>query len=149
MGWVAIGDRAVGILFAMGAFAMGTVSVGSVSVGVVAVGGVSLGVVSLGGVAFGFLVLGSLAAGVFALGAFAIGWAGSSGGIAVARHFALGGLAIAEHPNDPAAAAFAAEHHLGAVFYSLLALVFILAVVPTAFAAWLTRRRSTSPSTSG
>jgi RNA polymerase sigma factor (sigma-70 family) len=149
LGWVAIGDRAVGILFAMGALATGTVSVGSVSVGVVAVGGVSLGVVSLGGVAFGFLVLGSLAAGVFALGAFAIGWTGSSGAIAVARYFALGGLAIADHPNDLAAAAFATEHHLAAVFYSLLALVFILAVVPTAFAARLTRRRSTSSSTSG
>jgi RNA polymerase sigma factor (sigma-70 family) len=149
LGWIAIGDRAVGILFAMGALAAGAVSVGSVSVGIVAVGGVSVGVVSLGGVAFGILVLGSLAAGVVAIGAFAIGWTGSSGAIAVARHFALGGLAIAEHPNDPAAAAFAAEHHLAAVFYSLLTLVFILAVVPTAIAAWLTRRRSTSPSTSG
>jgi RNA polymerase sigma factor (sigma-70 family) len=149
VGWIAVGDRAVGLLFAMGALAAGGVSVGSVSVGVIAVGGVSLGVVSLGGVAFGFLVLGSLAAGVFALGAFAIGWTGSSGAIAVAHHFALGGLAIAEHPNDAAAAAFAAEHHLATVFYSLLAIVFILAVVPTALVAWRTRRRGTSPSISG
>jgi hypothetical protein len=117
-------------------------------VGIVAVGGVSLGVVSLGGVAFGVLVLGSLAAGVFALGAFALGWTGASGAIAVARHFALGGLAIADHPNDSAAAAFASEHHLAAVFYSLLTLVFILAVVPTAFVAWRTRR-SSPPSLTG
>jgi hypothetical protein len=54
---------------------------------------------------------------------------------------ALGGLAIAEHPNDAAATAFAASHHLGAVFYGLLAAVFVLAVVPTALLAWRTRRQ--------
>jgi hypothetical protein len=145
LGWIAVGDRAVGVLFALGALAAGGVSVGSVSVGVVAVGGVSLGVLSLGGVAFGFLVLGSLAAGVFALGAFALGWTGASGAIAVAHDFALGGLALAEHPNDAAARAFAVEHHISAVFYSLLLLVFILAVLPTALLAWRTRRRRTPP----
>jgi RNA polymerase sigma factor (sigma-70 family) len=143
MGWVAIGDRAIGVFFAMGALAAGGVSVGSVSVGVVAVGGVSLGVLSLGGVAFGFLVLGSLAAGVFALGGFALGWTGASGAIAVAHDFALGGLAMAKHPNDAAAQVFATDHHLAAVFYGLLTLVFILAVVPTALAAWVTRKRGT------
>ncbi len=149
MGWIAIGDRAVGVLFAMGALAAGGVSVGSISLGVIAVGGVSVGVISLGGVAFGVLVLGSLAAGVFALGAFAIGWTGSSGAVAVARHFALGGLAIAEHSNDSTAVAFASAHHLAAVFYSLLALVFILAVLPTAFVAWRTRRHSTPTLSNG
>jgi RNA polymerase sigma factor (sigma-70 family) len=149
LGWIAIGDRAVGVLFALGALAAGGVSVGSVSVGVVAVGGVSLGLVSLGGVAFGLLAFGSLALGVVAMGAFSIGWTGSAGAVAVARHFAVGGLAIARHPNDGAARAFASDHHLAAVFYSLLALVFVLAVVPTAFVAWRTRRRSDSSPLTG
>lgn len=144
LGWIAVGDRAVGVLFALGGLAAGGVSVGSVSVGVLAVGGVSLGVLSLGGVAFGFLALGSLAAGVFALGAFALGWTAASGAVAAARDYALGGLALAEHPNDAAARAFATEHHTAAVFYSLLLLVFILSVVPTALIAWRTRR-STAP----
>ncbi len=140
LGWIAVGDRAVGVLFALGAMAAGGVSVGSVSVGVISVGGVSLGVLSLGGVALGLFAFGSLAVGLFALGAFALGWTGAAGAIAVAHDLALGGLAIAEHPNDAAARAFAAEHHVGAVFYGLLAAVFVLAVVPTAFLAWRTRR---------
>ncbi len=144
LGWIAVGDRAVGVLFAVGAMAAGGVSVGSVSVGFLAVGGVSLGVVSLGGVAFGLLALGSLAAGAVALGAFSIGWTGASGAVAVAHRFALGGLAIGEHENDAAAMAFATQHHLALVFYCLLALIFILAVVPTALMAWRTR---TSPQT--
>jgi RNA polymerase sigma factor (sigma-70 family) len=148
LGWIAVGDRAVGVLFALGAMAAGGVSVGSVSVGVVAVGGVSLGLVSLGGVAFGLLALGSLAAGAVALGGFSMGWTGATGAVAVAHGFALGGLASGEHENDAAAMAFAAQHHLTAVFYGLLALIFVLAVVPTTLSAWLTRKRVGPPQTS-
>jgi RNA polymerase sigma factor (sigma-70 family) len=148
LGWIAVGDRAVGVLFALGAMAAGTVSVGSVAVGVVAVGGASLGVISLGGTAFGILALGTMAAGVFALGAFAFGWTGASGAVAVAHTFALGRVALGEHPNDEAALVFASQHHVATVFYSLLALCFLLAVLPTAFIAWRTRRRSSPSPTS-
>jgi RNA polymerase sigma factor (sigma-70 family) len=141
LGWIAVGDRAVGILFALGAMAFGGVSVGSVSAGVIAVGGVSLGVVSLGAVSVGILVLGSIAAGVVAIGAFSLGWKFSMGAVAAAKDLALGGLAIGEHENDAAARAFAVDHHLGTTFYVLLAAVFVLAVLPTAFLAWRTRRR--------
>ena len=142
VGWVAIGDRAVGVLFALGALAAGGVSVGSVSAGVVAVGGVSVGLVSLGGVSVGLLVLGSVAVGVVALGGLSYGWTAALGAVAVARDFAFGGLAIGEHANDAAARAFAVEHHLGTTFYVLLAAVFVLAVLPNALLAWRTRRRS-------
>jgi len=141
VGWVAVGDRAVGVLFALGAMAAGGVSVGSVSAGVVAVGGVSVGIVSLGGVSLGLLVLGSLAAGVVALGGLSYGWTVALGAVAVARDFALGGLAIAEHENDAAARAFAVDHDLGTTFYVLLAAVFVLAVLPNVLLAWQTRRR--------
>lgn len=149
IGWIAVGDRAVGVLFALGAMSAGGVSVGSVSVGVLAVGGVSVGLISLGGVAFGLLALGTLSAGWVALGAFAIAWRGATGAVAVARDYALGGLAIGEHANDAAAKAFAMDHHLASVFYFLLAMVFILAVGPTALIAWLTRRPSSATPTSG
>jgi RNA polymerase sigma factor (sigma-70 family) len=149
LGWIAVGDRAVGVLFALGALAAGGVSVGSVSVGIVAVGGVSVGLVSLGSVAFGVLVLGSVAAGVIVFGAFSIGWTCALGGVAVAHDVALGGLAIGDHANDSVAQSFAEQHHLGIVFYLLLSLVFILAVGPTVFLAWWTRRRSIPSTTRG
>jgi RNA polymerase sigma factor (sigma-70 family) len=149
IGWIAVGDRAIGLLFALGAITAGGVSVGSVSVGIVAVGGVSVGLVSLGGVAFGLLALGTLAVGGVALGAFAIAWKGATGAVAVAHDFALGQLAFGDHANDEAARAFAVDHHLGSVFTLLLASVFILAVAPTAFIAWRTRRRSNAKPTSG
>jgi RNA polymerase sigma factor (sigma-70 family) len=146
VGWIAIGDRAVGVLFAMGAVAVGGVSVGSASAGIIAVGGVSVGVISLGSVAYGIFALGTLAAGVVALGALAVGWTGASGAIAVAHDYALGGVAIAEHPNDAVASAFAGQHHLAFVFYFSLALIFILAVGPTSLMAWWTRRLRSSSS---
>lgn len=148
LGWIAVGDRAVGVLFALGAMAAGTVSVGSVAVGVVAVGGVSFGVISLGGTALGILAFGTMAAGIFALGAFAFGWTGASGAVAAAHEFALGRLALGQHPNDAAALAFASQYHVETVFYLLLILCFLLAVPPTAFIAWKTRRRNSSSPTS-
>jgi len=149
LGWIAVGDRAVGLLFALGAMAAGGVSVGSVSTGLVAVGGASLGLVSLGGAAFGLLVLGSLATGIVSLGAVSLGWTAALGAVAAARGHALGGLAVGAHANDAAARAFAADHHLGTVFYGLLAAVFVLAVLPASVLAWRTRRRAGPVTTSG
>ncbi len=109
-GWIAVGDKARGILFACGGSAMALVAVGGVSVGAIAVGGVSLGLVSLGGVAAGVLSFGGLGIGYDAIGGGAIGWHSAAGGgavsvhaayggAAVARDFAVGGLAIAESAN--------------------------------------------------
>ncbi len=149
VGWIAIGDRAVGVLFALGAMAAGGISVGSVSVGGIAVGGVSVGLVSLGGVAFGLLALGSLSLGLLSFGAFSLGWTSALGAVAVARDSALGGLAVAQHANDDVAKAFAAQHHLVGLFYVLLAVVVVLSVGPAAFMAVWTGRRGGSSSNRG
>ncbi len=72
-GWIALGEKPVGILFAAGGLARGGIAVGGIAVGYAAFGGMALA------------------------------WHAAAGGMAVARDFALGGMAIAEHANDAAA----------------------------------------------
>jgi len=105
-GWIAIGDKAYGILFAFGAIAVGGISFGGFAVGLLAIGGVGLGLFAFGGISAGCAAIGGVALGYVAFGGGAVGWLGASGGATVARHFALGGGALAEHANDQAAQAF-------------------------------------------
>ena len=95
-GWIAIGDRADGILLAIGGVARGGFAFGGMAIGVVSAGGVSLGLLSFGGLAIGTVAVGGLGLGVIALGGSAIGWQ-AAGGIAIAWDVACGGGAIAHH----------------------------------------------------
>lgn len=95
-GWIAIGDRAHGILIGIGGQAYGVIAIGGVAVGVFSLGGLALGVASLGGLAAGWLGLGGLALGQTAVGGCAIGW-NAAGGAAIGWYSAAGGLAIANH----------------------------------------------------
>jgi hypothetical protein len=95
-GWIAIGDRAFGVLFAAGGFALGGI----------ALGGVSIGIFSLGGLALGVFGIGGLAVGVWAVGGLALGLLAAQGGLALAVYFAEGGGAIAKHANDAVSAYF-------------------------------------------
>ena len=105
-GWIAVGNRAYGIVFAAGTIAVGGISCGPLAVGLLALGGCGIGLFAFGGLALGFAAIGGAAVGYLAFGGGAIGWLGASGGAVVARHFALGGGAIAQHANDQAAQAF-------------------------------------------
>jgi RNA polymerase sigma factor (sigma-70 family) len=105
-GWIAIGNKAYGIIFALGAIAVGGVSSGALAVGLVALGGFGIGLLAWGGMAVGVAAMGGAAVGYIAFGGGAIGWLGASGGATLARHYALGGGAIAQHANDRAAQAF-------------------------------------------
>jgi hypothetical protein len=119
-GWIAIGDRAQGILFAFGNTAVGGIAIGGLSVGLVSIGGLAAGGLVLGGVAAGIFPFGGLALGVGALGGLAVGWwalgggavawEAAKGGAAFAHDFAVGGQAFATHANDEAAKAFFASH---------------------------------------
>lgn len=109
VGWIAIGNYAVGILFAWGGVAVGAVSGGGIAAGLVSIGAVSVGGLALGGLALGVYAMGGVAAGLVATGAFAFGWLGAEGRYAIARAFALGVHAAATHANDGAAQAFFAE----------------------------------------
>ncbi len=94
-GWIALGDRAKGILFAYGGFATGFFAVGGISCGVFAVGGAAIGGLALGGGALGLIALGGGAVGYDAVGGGAMGWHSAAGGGALAEHVAVGGVAIA------------------------------------------------------
>jgi RNA polymerase sigma factor (sigma-70 family) len=105
-GWVAVGNRAYGILFAAGTIAVGAISCGPVAVGVLAGGAFGIGLFAFGGLAIGLAAIGGAAVGYVAFGGGVIGWLGASGGAALAHHFAMGGGALAAHANDQAAQAF-------------------------------------------
>jgi hypothetical protein len=115
-GWIAVGDEAYGVLFALGGRSCGLVAIGGVAVGLVAVGGVALGGIALGGVAVGGIVGGGLGLGWQACGGLALGWDLACGAAAVAQHAAEGAAAVAHdyavgvaawatHVNDGAATA--------------------------------------------
>jgi hypothetical protein len=82
-GWIAVGDVAIGVLFA----------IGGVSLGGIAVGGLTLGLLPIGGLAIGGLAMGGLGAGAVAIGGLAVGWYAAIGGLAVAHDVAIGGVA--------------------------------------------------------
>jgi RNA polymerase sigma factor (sigma-70 family) len=106
VGWIAIGDRAYGILFAAGGVAVGGIAMGGFSIGLISLGGASLGLFAAGGFALGGFVFGGAAIGIVAAGGLAIAWLGAQGGLAIAHQFAIGGEAFARHANDSAAKEF-------------------------------------------
>lgn len=141
-GWIALGTRAYGILFAYGTIAVACVSNGPLAVGVLAIGGVGVGLFAFGGLAVGFAAVGGAAVGYVAFGGGAIGWLGASGGATLARHFALGGGAFAQHANDQAAQAFMHDsiffRNEWTVFNILIVISWLL---PPAFSLYFKRKR--------
>ena len=122
-GWIAIGDKADGILIAIGGVARGCIAVGGLALGIFSFGGLAIGLVSFGGLAIGALVMGGGAIGWQAGGGLAIAWDVASGGGAIAHHaafgggalahdFAVGGGASALHANDAEAHAVLDNHWL-------------------------------------
>jgi hypothetical protein len=103
VGWIAIGEVAVGILAGFGAVSVGIISVGGVALGGLTLGGLGLGLVGCGGVGVGFWAMGGLALGYVASGSCAVAWLAAQGAGAIAHGFAVGGIAFAEHANDAAA----------------------------------------------
>jgi hypothetical protein len=103
MAWIAIGDCALGLLFAFGGLAVAPVSIGGCAVGLIAFGGCAIGALALGGFRLGVWAFGGLAIGWQAFGGFAIAWSAAMGGFAIARDFALGGFAHAAQANNEVA----------------------------------------------
>jgi len=91
-GWFAIGDMAIGVLFACGGVAVGSISVG----------GAALGLLPIGGFALGILAVGGLSLGVVAVGGAAFAWHAAIGGLAVAHEHAIGGVGLARNVLTPA-----------------------------------------------
>jgi RNA polymerase sigma factor (sigma-70 family) len=104
--WLAVGDSAIGVIFAFGGLAIAPISFGGIAAGLLTLGGCAVGLLSFGGFSFGPWALGGFAVGWQSFGGCAIGWQAAEGVVAVARTFAVGLVALAQHANDPAAQAF-------------------------------------------
>jgi hypothetical protein len=110
LGWIAIGDYSIGVLFSFGGIALGGISIGGVSVGIASFGGIAGGVLAGGGLAIGLWAVGGAALGYLASGGVAMAWHAAQGGLAIAHDFAQGGVAHAAHANDAFARAFFESH---------------------------------------
>jgi RNA polymerase sigma factor (sigma-70 family) len=110
IGWIAIGDKAIGLLFACGPIAVGGIACGAIGLGAVSFAGLAIGVIPFGGAAIGWMATGGLASGMLAFGGCAVAWKAAMGGLAAAQEIALGGLAVAQHANDEVAKQFVATH---------------------------------------
>lgn len=142
-GWIAGGDRAVGLLFAWGAWAVAPISVGAFSVGLLSVGALSVGVVSLGTFAVGALAVGTLSVGLRTYAWLsALGWhSAQSGGFGIARVAAEAPVAFAQHANDPVARQFLANPNAERNQMVFVIVMVLFSMVPLAYYAREVRRR--------
>ncbi len=174
-GWVAIGDRAVGVLLAIGGFARGGIAIGGTSLGVISIGGAAFGLISAGGLAIGAIAVGGMGIGGIAVGGGAIGWQaagggavgwdvavgggamanrGACGGAAWSGEYAVGGAAFAPHANDQLARSILETHWLVRAMKATLknpfwmyVAIFSLSVLPSfVMNRLMYRRRSVSDS---
>lgn len=144
-GWIAIGTKAYGLVFAAGAIAIAPISWGAYAFGGLALGGFGVGIVAFGGAALGIGAMGGVAIGYLACGGGAIGWLGATGGATMARHFASGGDgAIAQHANDHAAELFMRQslffHYAWPFIYVMITVSWLAPLVGLWFKRWLNRR---------
>jgi zinc protease len=143
-GWIAIGTKAYGVIFAAGAFAVGFISWGALAFGVVALGGVGIGLLAFGGLALGLGATGGGAIGYVAFGGGAIGWLGAAGGATLAHHFAVGGGAMAQHANDHAAQAFMQHsmffRYAGPFTWTMITLSWLPPILSVWCKRWLNRK---------
>jgi hypothetical protein len=123
-GWIAIGTRAYGLIFANGAIAVAPIAWGALAIGIVGLGGFGIGVLAFGGAAIGYAAIGGGAVGYMSWGGVALGWLAASGGAPIAHNFAVGGAGIAAHVNDDAAREFIDQsfffRHVSAFFFVMV-----------------------------
>lgn len=142
-GWIAGGDRAIGLLFAWGGWAVGCFSIGAVSFGLFSFGAVSVGLISIGAVALGGIALGSVSIGIHAIGSIsATAWHIAQGPVfAVSNWVANAPLALAPHINDATAQAVLANPHADRDWMIFCIIVVFLSLVPTTAYAKAVRHR--------
>jgi len=134
IGWLAVGDVALGILFALGGVAIGGFSLG----------GGALGLLSIGGLALGLCAVGGLSLGAVALGGAAFAWYAAMGGLAVAHDYAIGGLALARNvigPRSPGPISLSSIPHAPFRWPDALLLAGIVGALLVAALAVLARRK--------
>lgn len=107
-GWLAVGDRPVGLI-AIGGLARGGLAFGGLAIGLVAIGGIGIGPMALGGCVLAVWAYGGAALGWIANGGLAVAWHLASGAYAVAHDFALGVFGMGVEVNTPSAQAAAQQ----------------------------------------
>jgi RNA polymerase sigma factor (sigma-70 family) len=147
VGWIAGGDRAVGLLFAFGGWAVGCVSVGGVAGGVLTLGAVGVGLFSLGAICAGGIAVGAVAFGWDAVGSLsATAWhAAQSPGMAFSQWVARAPVALAPHANDTVTQRALSHPQAEAAWLVICVLIVVLGLVPTALYARAVRRRVARP----
>ena len=97
--WIAMGNIAIGGLFAFGGIAVAPFAIGFCGIGLIPFSGIAIGLIPIGGIALGGWTYGGLAIGWQSLGCFAIALNTAAGNIAIARDYAMGHIAVATHVN--------------------------------------------------
>ncbi len=148
--WIAVGNSAVGGLFACGTLAIAPVSLGSLSVGVVSLGGLSVGIFVVGGIALGVWAIfgGVLIAGWQAFGGcVTLAWRAAAGDFALAHDFALGRFAFAKQANNDQAKQFIESNpfHECAQFINIHWLWLMLLWIIPFFINWRISRHAKKP----
>jgi hypothetical protein len=118
--WIALGDFALGGLFAFGGVAIAPLSLGGFALGVAVLGGYAAGVLTYAGFGIGLWTIGGVTLGWCSIGGCAVASSAALGGIALARSFALGGVALALHANDAAANGYIQHHPFFQIAYQLV-----------------------------
>jgi len=142
-GWIAIGDTAIGILFAWGGLSVGFCAVGALSVGVVSFGAIGLGVAAAGAICVGWWAMGAISFGVHALASMsATAWETAQGGFFVlSSYVATGKHAIAPHANDAIAWLTVYNPHIGRDWLMFCVASIILTLVPISLYAKAVKSR--------
>jgi hypothetical protein len=147
-GWIAIGAKAYGVLFACGGIAIGGISFGGMSIGLLTWGGFAVGAFVWGGCAVGIYALGGVAIGWKVVGGCALGWSAAQGAIAMARDFAQGAVASAGQANNKAAETFFRNDGFyqfarqGLTYARWACIMAIIPLVPIITARWIAFRKA-------
>jgi RNA polymerase sigma factor (sigma-70 family) len=145
--WIAAGDSAIGVLFALGGIAVAPISFGGFAAGLLTLGGCGIGLLSLSGFSIGLCAIGGFAVGWYAFGGCAVGWSAAQGAVAVAHEFANGAVALAPHANDEVAQTFFANSSFFRLMHHLILYIpwlGLLAFFPLVLQRYSANRRSQS-----
>lgn len=142
--WVAVGDRAYGLLFAWGGFAVAPISVGIFSFGLLTVGAVGFGLIAMGTVGVGLLAIGASAIGYKAFGSLsAMGWESAfSPSFSIAKEAAIGPIAFAKEVNNELAASLANLSTVNQSYVWFLGIMAFLVIVPVVWYARIVRKKT-------
>jgi RNA polymerase sigma factor (sigma-70 family) len=146
--WIAVGNLAMGGLFAFGGIAVAPFSIGLCAVGLLPFGAVAFGLLVLGGFGVGVWTFGALAIGWQAFGCCAVAWNVAVGGVVLAHNFALGGIAHAAQANNAIARQFIGTNlffHCAQIIGRYCVWLNLLWVVPVVVQWWVIARKRLHP----